>query len=135
MPARIERAEHTAERARRQCQLTEPENRLVARQLEKDWEQALVDLDHLRQEYDRFTHTTPRLLTAAERATITAVAADLPALWIAATTTQADRKELLRILIQDITVAVLGSSELLDITITWVGGHTTSGQTVRQWPD
>jgi len=128
---RLERADHTADRARRQYQLTEPENRLVARQLEKDWEQALADLDQLRRAYDRFTQTHPRILTAAERATITSAAADLPALWAAATTTQADRKELLRVLIQDITVAVVGASELVDVTITWAGGHTTTGQAVR----
>jgi len=128
---RLERAEHAADRARRQYQLTEPENRLVARTLESDWEAALADLDRLRREYDRFTTDRPRTLTPAERAAITARAADLPGLWNAPTTTQADRKELLRLLIQDITVAVVGVSELVDVTICWAGGHTTTGQAVR----
>jgi len=43
----------------------------------------------------------------------------------------ADRKELLRILIEKITVAVAGTSELVDVTITWAGGHQTTGQAVR----
>lgn len=128
---RLQRAEQGADRARRQYQLTEPENRLVARTLETDWETALADLDRLRHEYDRFTTTHPRTLTTAERAAITAAAADLPGLWNAPTTTLTDRKELLRILIQDITVTVVGVSERVDVTITWAGGHTTTGQAVR----
>jgi DNA invertase Pin-like site-specific DNA recombinase len=128
---RLQRAEHATDRARRQYQLTEPENRLVARTLETDWETALADLDRLRQEYDRFTTTHPRTLTAAERAEITTAAADLPGLWNAPTTTPTDRKELLRILIQDITVTVVGISERVDVTVRWAGGHTTTGQAVR----
>jgi DNA invertase Pin-like site-specific DNA recombinase len=128
---RLERAEHAADRARRQYQLTEPENRLVARTLETDWEAALADLDRLRREYDRFTTTRPRILTAAERAAIIAAATDLPGLWNAPTTTQTDRKDLLRLLIQDITVAVVGISERVDVTICWAGGHTTTGQATR----
>jgi hypothetical protein len=128
---RLQRAEHAADRARRQYQLTEPENRLVARTLETDWETALADLDRLHQEYDRFTTTHPRTLTGAERAAITTAAADLPGLWNAPTTTLTDRKELLRILIADITVAVVGISERVNVTITWAGGHTTTGQAVR----
>ena len=57
-----------ADRARRQYQLAEPENRLVARQLEKDWEAALAERQRLGEEYDRFTAARPRTLTAAERA-------------------------------------------------------------------
>jgi hypothetical protein len=92
---------------------------------------ALTDLDHLRRDYDRFTTTSPRTLTPTERAAITAAAADLPGLWNAPTTTLVDRKELLRVLIEDITVNVDGHSELVDVTITWAGGHTTTGQAVR----
>jgi hypothetical protein len=75
--------------------------------------------------------------TAAENAhrrraaAIAALASDLPQVWHAPTTSQADRKELLRILIDSITVAVAGTSELVDVTITWAGGHQTSGQAIR----
>ena len=60
---RLERADFAADRARRQYQLTEPENRLVARQLEKKWEAALAERQRLGEEYDRFTATRPRTLT------------------------------------------------------------------------
>jgi recombinase-like zinc beta ribbon protein len=128
---RLERARYTADRARRQYQLAEPENRLVARQLERDWEAALADLDRLSADYQRFTETGPAVLNPRERETIRALARNLPALWAAPTTTVGERKELLRTLIDHITVAVVGVSELVDVTISWAGGHRTHGQAVR----
>jgi DNA invertase Pin-like site-specific DNA recombinase len=128
---RLERARHAADRARRQYQLAEPENRLVVRQLETDWEEALAEAGRLEADYQRFTEEQPKTLAPAERAAIQALAADIPQAWHAPSTTQADRKELLRILIEDITVSVAGDSELVDVTITWAGGHQTAGQAVR----
>jgi DNA invertase Pin-like site-specific DNA recombinase len=128
---RIERARYAAGRARRQYQLAEPENRLVVRQLEADWEAALAEVTRLEADYQRFTEEQPSTLTTAERAAIQALASDLPQVWHAPSTTQADRKELLRILMEDITVSVAGDSELVDVTITWAGGHQTSGRAVR----
>ena len=128
---RLERARYAAGRARRQYQLAEPENRLVTRQLEADWEAALAETSRLEADYQRFTEEQPATLTAAERAAVQALASDLPRVWHAPSTTQADRKELLRILIEDITVNVAGDSELVDVTITWAGGHQTTGQAVR----
>jgi DNA invertase Pin-like site-specific DNA recombinase len=128
---RIERARYAADRARRQYQLAEPENRLVARQLEADWEAALAETARLEADYQRFAEEQPAVLSQAERTAIKSLAGDLPRVWNAPTTTQADRKELLRILIDDITVNVVGESELVDVAITWAGGHRISGQAVR----
>jgi DNA invertase Pin-like site-specific DNA recombinase len=128
---RLERAGYQAERARRQYQLVEPENRLVARQLEKDWEAALAERQRLSEEYDRFTAARPRTLTAVERDQIRALAADLPAVWDAPTTTDADRKQLIRHLIERVRVTVLGTSEKVDVEVTWAGGHRTAGRVTR----
>ncbi len=128
---RLERARYNADRARRQYQLAEPENRLVIRQLEADWEAALAEAARLEADYQRFTEEQPEALTEAQRTAIQSLASDLPQVWHAPSTTQADRKELLRILIEDITATVIGTSELVDVTITWAGGHQTSGQAVR----
>ena len=128
---RVERARYAADRARRQYQLAEPENRLVTRQLEAGWEAAMAEAARLEADYQRFTEEQPAALTPAERAAIQALAGDLPRVWHASSTTQADRKELLRILIQDITVNVAGNSEIVDVTITWAGGHQTTGRAVR----
>jgi DNA invertase Pin-like site-specific DNA recombinase len=128
---RLERARYAADRARRQYQLADPENRLVVRQLEAGWEAALAEAGRLEADYQRFTEEQPKNLSAAERAAIQALAADLPQVWSAPSTSQADRKELLRILIEDITVTVAGDSELVDVVITWAGGHQTTGRAVR----
>ena len=128
---RLERADFAADRARRQYQLAEPENRLVVRQLEKDWEAALAERQRLGEEYDRFTATRPRTLTAAEREQIRALATDLPAVWNAPTTTDADRKQLIRHLIEQVRITVLGTSEKVDVEVTWAGGHRTAAQITR----
>src|SRR5947207_3029766 len=128
---RLERAGFAADRARRQYQLAEPENRLVARQLEKDWEAALAERERLGEEYDRFTASRPRTLTPAERRQIRALAADLPAVWNAPTTTDADRKQLIRHLVEQVRVTVFGASEKADVEVTWAGGHRTAGQITR----
>jgi DNA invertase Pin-like site-specific DNA recombinase len=82
---RLERADYAVDRARRQYQLAEPENRLVVRQLERDWEQAMAERQRLGEEHDRFTTVRPRTLTADERARIRAVASDIPGIWHAST--------------------------------------------------
>jgi hypothetical protein len=128
---RLERADYQADRARRQYQLAEPENRLVVRQLERDWEAALAERQRLGEEYDRFTAARPRTLTAAEREQIRALAADLPAVWHAPTTTDADRKQLIRHLVEQVRVTVAGTSEKVDVQVTWAGGHRTSAQITR----
>ncbi len=128
---RLERAQITADRARRCYRLAEPENRLVVRQLEADWEAALAAQQQLREDYDRFTRTRPRTLTAAEQQAITALASDIPGLWAAPTTTDADRKQLLRALVEQVTITVVGTSERVEVAITWAGGQTTHGNTIR----
>ena len=128
---RLERADYAADRARRQYQLAEPENRLVVRQLEKDWNDALAERQRLGEDYDRHLASRPRALTPAEREQIRALAADLPAVWNAETTTDADRKQLLRHLIENVTVTVIGDSEQADVEITWAGGHRTTGRVIR----
>lgn len=128
---RLERADYQAGRARRRYQLAEPENRLVVRQLERDWEAALAGRQRLGEEYDRFAAARPRTLTAAEREQIRALAADLPAVWDAPTTTDADRKQLIRHLVGRVRVTVLGTSEKVDVEVTWAGGHRTAAQITR----
>ena len=124
---RLERAD----RAARQYHAVEPENRLVARQLEKGWEAALAERARLGEEYDRFTASRPHTLTPAERAQIRALAADVPAIWHTPTTADADRKQLIRHLVEQVRVAVAGTSEKVDIHVVWAGGHRTTGQITR----
>jgi DNA invertase Pin-like site-specific DNA recombinase len=128
---RLERAAIAVDRARRCYRLAEPENRLVVRQLEADWEAALAAQQRLREDYDRFTRTRPQPLTPAQQRAITALASDIQGLWAAPTTTDADRKQLLRALVDQVTITVAGTSERVAVEIGWAGGHTTHGQTIR----
>jgi Recombinase zinc beta ribbon domain len=114
---RLERAGYQVERARRRYQLVEPENRLVACQPEQDWEAALAERQQPGEEYDRFTAACPQTLTAAEREQIRALTADLPAVWNALTTADGDRKQLIRHLVEQVSVTVLGTSEKVDAEI------------------
>lgn len=128
---RLERAAIAVDRARRCYRLAEPENRLVVRQLEKDWEQALAGQQRLTEEHDRFLRARPSALTAAERAAITELATDIEGLWTAPTTTDKDRKEIIRALVTDVTLTVHGTSERVAVAITWAGGHVTRGELAR----
>jgi hypothetical protein len=128
---RLERAAQDADRARRSHHLAEPENRLVVRQLEKEWEEALAVQQRLGEDYDRFARSSPHILTPAERQTITALAGDIEGLWHADSTTTADRKEIVRAVVDRVVVTVLGTSERVKTTIVWAGGTTTAGEVVR----
>ena len=109
----------------------EPEHRLVARQLAKEWEEKLTAQRQLQEDYQRFLQTQPQVLTRSEREAIEALAHNIPSLWHAPTTTVADRKEIVRQLIQRIIVAGEGLSERVQITIEWAGGGTTAGIATR----
>lgn len=128
---RLERARYEAERAARQYQLVEPENRLVARSLERTWEEKLAAQQHLHEEYERFLRQQAQVLTAEERAAIRQLATDMPALWAAPTTTAADRKELVRQVVDRVVVDVEGVSERVQVRIVWAGGGETTSLLVR----
>jgi hypothetical protein len=120
-----------ADRAARQYQATEPENRLVGRELERRWEAALQEQRRVEDDYEAFLGRHPTRLTAADREAIRLMAADLPALSEAASTRPEDRKAILRHLIERAIVTVRGESEYLDLTIVWAGGGTSQHELVR----
>jgi DNA invertase Pin-like site-specific DNA recombinase len=128
---RLERAAYEAERAARRYRLVEPENRLVARQLEREWEAALAAQQRLAEEHRRVLGQQPRGLAADERDAIGRLAADIPALWDAPTTSVAERKEMLRQVVERVVVAAEGDSERVRVTVEWAGGARTRGEIVR----
>jgi DNA invertase Pin-like site-specific DNA recombinase len=127
----LERARYEAERWERQYQAVEPENRLVARTLERRWEEALQREKQLQEEYDRWRREQPPQLSAAERRRIQSLAEDIPSLWQAAGTTMADRKEIVRCLVERVEVQVQPDSEQTAVTIVWQGGWTSRHQVAR----
>jgi DNA invertase Pin-like site-specific DNA recombinase len=126
-----ERARYQVERARRQYDATEPENRLVARELERRWEEALAQQQQVEQEYARFCRNQPAALSAAEREQIRTLAQEIPALWQAATTTAADRQRMVRLLVEEVVVTVQGDSEQVEVVIRWAGGQSSRHELVR----
>lgn len=101
---RLERAHYEAERAHRQYQAVEPENRLVARNLETLWEQKLRAVEKLEQDFQTWRQQHRLDLTPADRQEVLALGENLPKVWAAATTTAADRKQIVRLLIQEVHV-------------------------------
>jgi DNA invertase Pin-like site-specific DNA recombinase len=122
---RLERAAQDADRASRQYNAVEPENRLVARTLERAWEGALLARRDLEEEYRRFQQDRPVRLSPAERAEIEALARDLPALWQAATTTVEQKRQVVRLLLQRAVVWAPSSSEEVRVQLHWTGGTVT----------
>ena len=120
-----------SERAERQYQAVEPENRLVARSLERQWEEALRKRRDLAEEYDRFLKEQPPQIREDQRARILALSSDLPALWNAPETTAADRKEIIRLVVERVVVHVRADSEHAEAVISWRGGATTHHPIVR----
>jgi len=122
---RIERARYEAERAQRQYDAVEPENRSVARSLEARWNAALEALEALKAEYAVMQRTDLLPLGDADRAGVQRLATDLPALWRAETTTMADRKRLLRLVVTEVTLTTHPEQRRADVKVLWCGGAVT----------
>jgi DNA invertase Pin-like site-specific DNA recombinase len=123
---RRERARFEAERAARQHQACEPEDRLVGRELERRWEEALKAQRQVEDEHERWRRSAPGRLSPDDEAAIRALAADLPAVWEAATTSPAERQRIAGLLIEHVCVTVDKSSERVDVELRWLGGVVQS---------
>jgi hypothetical protein len=122
---RLERARYEVQRAQRQYDAIEPENRLVARELETRWNAALQALERLEQEYGTVRRTDLLPLDEAERGAVQRMAEDLPALWHADTTTDVDRKRLLRLVVSEVVLTVNAEARSAEMTLVWTGGETS----------
>ena len=118
----VERARYGAQRAERRYRAVDPDNRLVARGLEAEWEGALRELKESEAELARREHTRPLVLTPAERASLLALGKDLNTVWSAPTTTDRDRKELLRTLLEEVVMTVEREKFNAHLTLRWRGG-------------
>jgi len=125
----LERARYEAELARRRYLAVDPDNRLVARRLEQDWNARLTEVEQAERDYARRPATQRPPLGPREREKILALAQDLPALWHAPTTTQTQRKQLLRLLIQDVTLSP--QDPVIRIAIRWQTNACTTLEVTR----
>jgi DNA invertase Pin-like site-specific DNA recombinase len=118
---RLTRARYEVEQARRQYAAVDPEHRLVARELERRWDEALRADEQLQADYVRFQRDCPTQLSAQEREQILALARDLPGLWHSDTTTPEDRQAVARLLLEQVTVTVEGNTDRVDVELRWAG--------------
>ncbi len=115
----VERARYEAERAERRFLSVEPENRLVARTLETEWENRLHDQKDAEAELARKEHEQRLQLTDRQREQIRALGSDLKRAWDALTTTDRDRKELLRSLLEEVKIDVLPEESKAHLVLRW----------------
>jgi excisionase family DNA binding protein len=127
---RVERARYDAARAERAFHQCEPENRLVARSLETRWEAKLRELAEAEAELAGQAAPAPE----PSRAEIETLAENVPALWAAQTTSQRDRKRLLRALISDVTITSQPDGRELRIGIRWRSGAAEEHSAQRPKP-
>jgi DNA invertase Pin-like site-specific DNA recombinase len=121
--AQVQRAREEAELAQRQYLLARPENRLVVDNLERQWNEKLTSLAQAEEEYSRMSKSQPSTVTDEDRDRVHALASDLSGVWNDPRTPARDRKRMLRLLIEDITLV---KNQKIQIHLRWKAGATTS---------
>ena len=118
----IERLQYETERAERRYRAVEPENRLVARTLESQWERCLNQLNDAKRELERRQQQRPKRLTSEQRSHIRSLSEDLSIVWYAPTTTHRDKKELLQILLEEVNIAINREEGTAHLILRWKKG-------------
>jgi DNA invertase Pin-like site-specific DNA recombinase len=128
---RLESARYEAQKAARRYHEVEPENRLVARTLEREWNESLQEVDRLEAEYRRVRESPPLTITDQQRQQILALATDVERLWRAPTTQAGQRKQLVRLLIEDVTLRAVDEPWQVEVSIRWRTGAVSRHEARR----
>ena len=128
---RIARAERDAADARRAYRAVDPTNRLVAQTLEEAWEAALAECKRLTDSYQRYCRRAPARLSASERQAISQSMSGIAGLWNNGVLTKAEKAEIMRLMIERVTVEVIGDTERVKVDLLWVGGVHTRAEIRR----
>jgi DNA invertase Pin-like site-specific DNA recombinase len=118
----VERAQYEAQRAERRYRAVEPENRLVARNLEAEWETRLGEFTAAKTELENRQRIHPSPLTHAERTHLRDLGKDLKNVWSSPLTTDRDRKELLQTLLEEVCISVDRGAANAHLMLRWRGG-------------
>ena len=121
----VERTRYEAERAERRYRTVEPENRLVARGLEAEWEKRLRDVATAEMELRRREQQRPSTISPEQLKAIERLGSDIHQVWNATTTTDRDRKELLRTLLEEVVLNLKRAEGRAHLTLRWRGGAIT----------
>lgn len=128
---KMERARYEAERARRQYDAVDPDNRLVARSLERQWEDKLREAETTEHAFKDWRSQQSLTLKDADREALLAIGQDMPKIWTAATTTAADRKQILRFVVRDVVLDQKHGQGQIQIRIAWTTGASSQHQLRR----
>jgi DNA invertase Pin-like site-specific DNA recombinase len=123
---RLEAARYAANLAQRRYEQVDPQNRLVARTLEQQWEACLAEIARIETEFDAFRRQKSPTLSVEQRQSMLALATDLAAVWSAPTTSWTTRKELLALLIADVTLTRQEAG--INVQIRWLTNQVETGQ-------
>jgi DNA invertase Pin-like site-specific DNA recombinase len=126
---RLERVRFETDRAARQYHAVEPENRLVARELERRWDDLLQQQRTLELDYERFCREEPPLITEDDRKRVRSLSGEIPTLW--ASSSFKEREQIIRHLVDHVVVAVPNNAEYVDVTIHWAGGFISQCEVIR----
>ena len=121
----LEQARYEARLAQRQYDAVDPSNRLVAAELERRWNEKLERVTELERAFAQAERDAEWKLTTEERAAIADLSRDLPALWSAETTTNQERKQLLRMVIESVQVDGITQAGQIEVQIRWRSGTIT----------
>ncbi|MGB6946142.1 MAG: recombinase family protein [Bryobacteraceae bacterium] len=122
----VERARYEAERAERRYRTVDPENRLVAHGLETEWENRLRNLCTAETELRSREQKRPSSLAPQQLLAIQQLGSDIRQVWAATTTTDRDRKELLRTLLEEVVLNLKRAEGRAHLTLRWRGGAVTT---------
>jgi hypothetical protein len=123
---RLERTRYEAHLAERRFKAVDPDNRVVARTLEREWNDSLRALEDLESQYQQERRRQKLELSEQDRARILTLSKSLPQVWSAPTTTNAERKNLLRILVQKVALSPMEvPSRRVQVQVVWVTGAVT----------
>lgn len=122
--SQLQRCRYEAELARRRYVKVDPDNRLVADALEAEWNERLRQLDAVQREHERQQQADQTLLEEPSRRRVVDLAKDLPRVWNDPRTSAAQRKKMLALMIEDVTL--VGGGAQVAVHVRWRGGRTQS---------
>jgi DNA invertase Pin-like site-specific DNA recombinase len=130
----LEQARYEARLAQRQYDAVDPDNRLVASELERRWNEKLERVNHLEQSYAQAEQEARWNITPQERQAIKELAQNLPSVWGAETTTNKERKRLLRMAIASVQLDGVSKPEEIEVQVQWRSGVLTNFTVKRSTP-
>ncbi|MGB7673303.1 MAG: recombinase family protein [Pseudolabrys sp.] len=119
----LEQARYEAARARRQYDTVDPDNRLVAGELERRWNAALAAVRALEEELEALLRQRPAALSAEERQRLLQMGADLQAAWHHPAATAATRKRIIRVVLREVVARI--EDDQIQLLLHWQGGDHT----------